>query len=145
MMQGWKEPCYHTQPQRRSGGRRTCISVWWVTTRKADMQGFFLTPTGNNHHPLTQESWWCSLCCRQTRKRGWCWLLYEQPSAWQSRVLWYRRNSQSHHGSFQNWNTQNKDFNGGKTLCLLSEAFKFTSVQLALLPRNLCMKCVWMN
>lgn len=41
MMQGWRDPRYHAQPQRRSGGRTTCISVWWVTTRKADMHGFF--------------------------------------------------------------------------------------------------------
>lgn len=66
------------------------------------------SPTGNNHHPLTRESWWCSLCCRRTRRTGWCWLLYERPSAWLSRGLWYHRNSQSHRGSSQNWNTQNK-------------------------------------
>lgn len=68
-----------------------------------------------NHHPLTRGSWWCSLCCRQTRRKGWCWRLCGRPSVWPSRGLWYRRSSRSHHGSSQNWSTQhNKCF----MLCL---------------------------
>lgn len=88
-------------PQRPAcGSSKACMDRFFLF--------FFLTPWGNNQHPLTRESWWCSLCCRQTRRRGWCWLLCGRPSVWPSRGLWYRRNSQSRHGSSQNYKTQNK-------------------------------------
>jgi len=83
-----------------------CIRTHTRTHTHRQIQTHSERPTGNNHHPLTRESWWCSLCCRQTRRKGWCWLLYERPSVWLSRGLWCRRNSQSHRGSSQNWNTQ---------------------------------------
>lgn len=74
------------------------------------------SPTGNNHHPLTRENWWCSLCCRQTRRKGWCWRLCERPSALLSRGLWCHKNSRSHHGSYQNWNTEKKVIRAFKLL-----------------------------
>lgn len=123
VMRGCQSPCYHTPPQKEicqasDGGAAAYKSP--AGHRKGQpvaaqsMHGslfffFFIwrTPWENNQHPLTRESWWCSLCCRQTRRRGWCWLLCGRPSAWPSRGLWYHRNSQSRRGSSQNWKTQN--------------------------------------
>lgn len=57
---------------------------------------------------LTPESWWYSLYCRSTRRRGWCWLWCGPPSAWLFRDLWFRRSSRSRHGSSQNCQTNGR-------------------------------------